>query len=340
MLVFDKLQLENVTKAKNIFTIVETDYTMEGVCLKEYKYTLKTITRLYSHGSNKNVPEFRVSELKALLRFTYRSIQLTDDIKKLLEMEHDLFGKAAEKENSKASPIRFRMISDKVITDKQKLLLHDEVRNKHNYKESNNMKTMISTNNSFAVWLRTLDDSLSLEYYQKLFELAFALYGMGGRARRARGSFSFSGEYISFGSQEDFLRSLLSVLNDVANKDSQFVREENTIIHSKTSCVVYPYIEYIKIGRRYNSEQALLKTVDRASHYQDCYYTGYVGMNKNEKLKRYASPVYVSAILLEDGLHPIITSLKADEELIRKKKEDGIAVKAKDKRVEFINEIL
>lgn len=299
--------------------------------MKEYKYTIKTITRLYSHGSNKNNPEFRVSELKALMRFTYRSIQLTDDINNLREMENNLFGKAAEKENSMASPIRFRMKSEKVDTDRQALLLHDKEKN---------IRSFIKTNNDFTFWLRTFNDRSALEYYQKILELSLALYGMGGRARRARGAFSFAGKYIHFCNREGFLCSLLDTLNNIANEESQFLRKENMIMRAKGSCVVYPYIESIKIGRCYESEEELLKTVDQAAHNQDCYYTGYVGMSKQEKLKRYASPVYVSAIVLDDGLHPIITSLKADETLIKKKKQEGKPVKAKDKRMDFVNEIL
>lgn len=296
--------------------------------MEQYSYELETITPLYGHGFSKDIPEFRLSEIKALMRFAFRAVRQPNKPRILYNEEGKLFGQAGGEAEATASSIRLRLknANCNVHMFEAKLLFRN--------KEKNKTVTYIDTKNIFYVQMTRFafkPSQVLFDEYKKWFELSLALFGIGGRARRGRGCFSFKSEYLNFDNRQELIKSLCQLLNEAENKSNAFIMKEDKIIRQqqKTMHVLYPWIQTVQVGKKYSNWRQLLHAIDVSSHDHDSDYTGYVGNQQNPG--RYASPIYVSAVQLKDGsLLPIITRLNYDKGRI----------KGKDKSIDFIEQIL
>ena len=76
--------------------------------MRKVKIKLKTISPLTSFGAYKNQREFRVTEIKALLRSTFRELYYFKDIEDMKRKENFLFGSTENK-----SPVSIILIPQK-----------------------------------------------------------------------------------------------------------------------------------------------------------------------------------------------------------------------------------
>lgn len=335
--------------------------------MQESIYELRCITPLYGHGYSTKIPEFRLSEVKALVRFTFRAVKGYEDIESLYWEEGNLFGhiaggkKPTSKDNSEeeskglASPIRLKLEEKEEKEVKHKLLFHGK-------REKNPTVSFINIGSKYKVKLITFQKKEEnnakerIEEYEKWLEVSLALFGIGGRARRARGSFSFKSKHLSFESREKFLDSLCQILNTLSGDPEGYSIEDKKMIHIHRNFSIndqelegdqnqrnrlekdYPLIESIFLGTNsvrvqeniaeIKAAETLLEKIDTAAHENNSKYTGYA-----EGKKRYASPVYVSTVELNGKLYPIITMLKIKSDLNAKGN-------GKDTREDFIKKIL
>lgn len=296
--------------------------------MTEKTYSLRTITPFYGHGSNTKVPEIRPTEIKSLLRFTFRAVNAVSDIRALFDKESSLFGRAGLEASSRASGVRLKLthpteysiIAEPLIFRKEK--------------DENTDVKYIAPSTEFKLSLRTMYTNTAIDVFEKWFELSLALFGVGGRSRRARGSIEIAApKHLSFNSRETILASLSSLLNECC--EATFSQKNkyslaSGIIQNKDPLpqnVTYPYIKSIQVGQRYESWKSLLSTIDLSAHENDSIFTG-------SDNPRYASPIYVSAIMLGDGVYPIVVTLHEIVDRLRPSDNRG------DKSANFVNAIL
>jgi hypothetical protein len=81
----------------------------------------------------------------------------------------------------------------------------------------------------------------------------------------------------------------------------------------------------------------LLQPLDKSAHENNCVFTGFVN-DKNLKMTRYASPVYVSAVKIGGGLYPLVVNLKEENSLHEFKKRHLYLTEEfyNDRRCDFI----
>ena len=124
----------------------------------------------------------------------------------------------------------------------------------------------------------------NIETVKNIFILSTILGGFGQRARRGFGSIQIVGNEV--------LTSL--------NKVESFINNVPTFENSQTN---YPYIKDIEIGKTEETDfNKVLKKIGEATHN----YPYFGSANP-----RFASPVYISIIRIENKYYPIITTLKS-----------------------------
>ncbi|GEM_PF-3160368 len=139
--------------------------------------TLELITPMFSVGADENIAEFRITELKALLRLTFREFFEYTSLEDLTEKETILFGSTKRK-----SPVTIRFGKDGNIRceDKEVLVLH-----KKKFKAP---ALPIGTKINIVFESR---NNMFLEVYMDILKLASMTGGLGKRSRKGMGSFRF-----------------------------------------------------------------------------------------------------------------------------------------------------
>lgn len=130
--------------------------------------SIETVTPMLSHGEDRNKCEFRLSELKAAMRFWWRALNTfkkADNIAKcMLDIESIFFGSLNMK-----SPIILKMVSE------NKLMIGE-----------------IPANEKFEISMSVESGFINVEYYFDLIQLVSFFGGIGGKSRKGYGNFSVS----------------------------------------------------------------------------------------------------------------------------------------------------
>ncbi len=248
----------------------------------------KVITPMFSFGQGAT-PMVRTTELKGIMRYIYRISQQELDTKKLFDMESEYFGST-----SKPSPIRLQIIPYSIkINPQQPLTLH----NPRDYKNS------IAIDSRFDITLRLVNHSnINLEWYKDIVRLSFYLFGMGRRARRARGCCCIANEIKS---EEDTKVEILRLLNGIDKQNKQvYSLNSNCIkpINIYNTKKLRPVIQRIYFGKPIVSKDInFLKCIDHSCH----------NMKLDGFDSKLASPIIVSVAKIDKGYLPIYTFVKA-----------------------------
>ncbi|MCS7459010.1 hypothetical protein N0M98_02545 [Paenibacillus doosanensis] len=282
------------------------------------------ITPMFSSGSMSTEAEFRVSELKALMRYTYRIASNIVQTKHLYQTENQLFGDAEHH----ASPIRIQVVEKNLPKRREPLLLHKPAR----------PVECLLDGGAFEIVLRKfLDKGENLDFYQNLLILSLILGGLGKRSRRGRGCIAFAHayEHALYLTRETLLpwvTEQLNVLNgQLANSENAtyMLNDGEISIHPKLKTIwdqhKRPVIERVCLGKPVSNVRSYLKKVDQASHDIKKYYkpvnrnffaTGYIGGG------RFASSLLISVTRTSNGqLIPVYTFVKA---IIDPKKQEQV----------------
>ncbi len=279
------------------------------------------ITPMFSAGGNNRKAEFRLSELKALMRSTFRIASHIVETKELYKKESQLFGDAEHH----ASPIRLQVTETNWNVQKKPMLLH-----KTDTRDS--MMECLEVGGTYRIVLRKiLNQGESIAFYQNWLILSSILGGLGKRSRRARGCITLATEMEPklHLTKETLLPWIVKQLNSLntstaslENLPSPYIIQNGKIrINSNSQIITIwkkhkrPVIEQIYLGKPIINIQSYLRNVDEASHKIKKFYilpqgesfaTGHVNKGK------FASSLIISVTRTSDGiLIPVYTFVKA-----------------------------
>lgn len=299
-------------------------------------HSVKVISPMFSYGNGKYSLEPRPTELKGLLRNTYRIANPKLDAKTLYQREVELFGGQLEINKEvvvKASPLCIDMSEQtkNASISKQELRLHREKEWYENGKLQKNYPVkMYDIGKIFTLKLSIrygchdfssipyLKDKEPIQWYEDLFRLSLLIGGIGKRSRRGRGCMT-TDDLLKI-SYEELSKETAELLNNVCCHTAYSVQEGKVVLaSSKGNDNNRPYIKEIRFGQPLedmtkDAVKLYLKKVDQASHnikstYTVPYATGFV--KPKPEPKRFSSSVIVSLAEIEDGIVPVYTLLNA-----------------------------
>lgn len=275
-----------------------------------------------------NMPELRPSELKGLIRYTYRIANYEPGTKNLFEEEVNCFGGAKENKSDAsenietiASPVRIQMQAAGSLEIRKGFLLKHRCEKFYPYNEMNERKNpvvrYINPEQQFTISLTIrLNSKKDIDWYEDMLNLSLALGGMGMRSRRGRGCVD-AHTFADMDQTEllEWVKKVVKQINPDITED--FFNMEGTCLclgESRQKWIQElnrPVVQKIWIGGKISAVENWLKAVDYASH--DVKYSRYkqkkpfaTGMAS----PRFASSVLVSLVKLNDGIYPIYTYVK------------------------------
>lgn len=152
-----------------------------------FKVNLEIITPLFSSGNDTRKAEFRVPELKYLLRRTFREFYKFKSLDELKELELLLFGgitDSVKSERSRKSPVSIRL--NEVVNINKEL---DKKNNKDILVPHKNFKgNSIKIGKIISVVFQSYNKEL-IQIYSELLLLASYFGSLGKRSRKGMGSF-------------------------------------------------------------------------------------------------------------------------------------------------------
>lgn len=280
--------------------------------MEEVKIKIKILTPMFSYGTSRKA-EFRISELKSLMRSTFRELydfnESSNDLMK--KVEGELFGSLNHK-----SPITFCMQKNK--GNSYELLIP--------HHESDNKVSCISSETELNLCM-FLNNDINSGVYIHLLILSSILGGLGKRVRKGCGAFTITKiEIVGNDKKTKEYKELLSRspyeifkeiykdmdLENGTVKTALTNRNENyyeTIFKGKGK---YPYIQSLSIEKTKVNFTKALYSISNETH-ERLY--NYLPKDKNYNTdvlggreKRFASPIYIT----------FWENLKADKFLIIK----------------------
>ena len=281
--------------------------------LENRTFNCQLLTPLFSYGAYSNKPEIRPSEIKGLMRYTYRIACATANHQALLKDEAALFGGAANaNDEGHASPIRLNIEPQKYPDLEQQLLLHGNVEqgNKETYKfypqpclESIDFKLTLTLNHAINTGF-----AVNLNWYSDLLALSLLLGGLGKRSRKGRGSIAIqsvepaadSDVNYHYSDKATLLKAIARMLNTVAatphnHNAVNYTLDGKTIIANLPSNNTFhrPIITCIELGSCIPQDKltAYLAAIDCACHHTkaDYYKNYYDGWYKKTTTDKYLS---------------------------------------------------
>ncbi|MCD5405980.1 MAG: type III-B CRISPR module RAMP protein Cmr1 [Desulfotomaculum sp.] len=324
------------------------------------------ITPINIAGANRNYLEIRPPSIKGLMRFWWRAIRGDLELETLKKQEAEIFGTAGSKDcGGHKSKVNIRVLDLNVIEEKKKKIKIQVGKNFDNgYKE---FESKVFYPGTFRITLMS-NDNKQIMLYEYVLAATLILGGLGKRSRRGMGCVKITNidrkvlgenngkKEDNFLEQDKFLLSSLfsdeegfdkrkiltnikKILNQISEKENYIFLKHEGKIEFKSQLQKTEkgtFIREIMLGETvYEGYENFFKKIAEAAHKNDCCFTGFA-----KGKKRFASPVYVSAIGNSDRLIPLVTVLNFDEKKILSyefcaKKEEEIR-----KQKSFIEEIL
>ena len=298
--------------------------------------TLKTVTPLFLAGADGRTPELRAPSIKGMMRFWWRAMKVLS-IEELRKEEGDLFGSSDEGVGRSKFALSVRKNDEIEVIPYQPLPHHTGDKlcpylkenpscNRDGRCSKGNKPNAIAPNQKFECIIRA--NTVAIKKVEDILKVSLILGGLGKRSRRGFGSIKIIKENDSDFSFDYSLTSIRDLLNTIVpqgykTNGSKIEKDKPALADSN-----YPYIKEIEIGNGCKKYEDLLKVIGRASHKNDCKYTGFaLGQD------RLASPIYVSIIKDGNDYKPIITRLHPAFK-------NPLHGKEKDNSVQFICDIL
>ena len=294
--------------------------------MKEVKIQLEVLTPMFSSGGNPNKAEFRITELKALMRTTFRELYFFKNLEDMKLQEEKFFGSTAIK-----SPITLLKESVEIMGKRKELLLpHKSILER----DCLNIGTKI-------IISMVGNKDVNLIIYIKLLLQASMLGGLGKRSRKGFGSFKitkiidnnkpkiFADDYAEwleqppigiFQKPDEFIKLRPFEKRDSDQSQSMIFKDFNA-----NTCLKFPYIKKITLIPVKNDIKELLEKVSQLTH--DRLNTKFVDKknvkdfknkyrsvlgNCGESLKRFASPIYCTLFANSSNKYLVIKELNYD----------------------------
>ncbi|BDR81187.1 hypothetical protein N072000002_13670 [Clostridium tetani] len=282
--------------------------------MKYVKLELEVITPMFSFGDNKKLSQFRITELKSLMRNTFRQIYCFNKPENMKKKEDILFGSTKNK-----SPISFKLNSPIIGNGERNMLPHRETRCRESKTNCISESTIIK--NLYMI----VNNNSDMELYINLLIQSSILDGIGKRSRKGFGAFkinSISGineeyNYLLKKSPVDVLKECEIYLKDNDlykvrknryrnNKIEKLIFDDSLYIKNKLNFPYIKNINFIKISKNRDYTN-LIKLVSQLTHdrlddkvikedNKIIIDPNILGNCKsgNRKINRFASPICVS----------------------------------------------
>lgn len=252
------------------------------------RLNLETVTPMFLHGSDTQVPELRPPPFKSLMRYWWRTVQdcNTDSLRKT---EACLFGSTEGK-----APFSMRISVTKDLRTRQHQPLP--------HRSGSFRRNAYVPGQPFDLCLIAKDESVASTCVQ-IAKLGFLLGGVGNRSRRGFGSIRVTN--WNFTGPSELQREILDTLHSVACADRFQIKDQS--IESRrlnNSTPEFPVIQRICFGQPTDNVDGLLKRIGQATHIHK---HDALGFAKGQK--RLASPIHVRVQKINNGYIPIITQL-------------------------------
>lgn len=289
--------------------------------MKTSEIGCEVLTPMFSAGYDKRKAEYRVTEVKALMRYTFRIANHAEKINELFKQERQWFGGASEegKKRITASPLRLTLDPTERLwfgNGREKLLLHGNKKNM-----ASQPCFMKDTSITFNV--RTSQNLLEQKppiSYENLLQLSFLLGGLGKRSRKGRGNVAVlsvkrgDGEVQSalHKSKGELLTWILNQLNALSG-DGTFLKHGNKIVlkYDKSLYRIArrrPILYQITVGECMEDVMAFLKAIDETCHEskkgKNMNVLGFAGRDC-----RFASALIIGVVRIGPDLYPIYTQV-------------------------------
>jgi len=259
--------------------------------MKTITFTCETITPLFLAGADSSTtPELRAPSIKGALRFWWRAMNGHLPLAELKQQEAEIFGGT-----EKRSKFIIQVPNKELQFSEVKLVPHK------NFKSP-----AFKTGQEFTVHLYFVDnENFDAEQLKALFILVCTLGGLGKRTRRGMGSIRITViDKVAFSCTT--LKEIFNYLEKINNGKFR-LDQEGLILSNFGQPESYPYIKQIQLGSKTVDLMKISTTThDFKGKKNYGYSLGYAG-----KDGRFASPIYVSMILVDNELKPIITTLNA-----------------------------
>ncbi|EJP6472457.1 type III-B CRISPR module RAMP protein Cmr1 [Clostridium sporogenes] len=331
--------------------------------MKRVKVTLEVLTPMLSFGDDSRISEFRITELKFLMRNTFRELYYFKDAKDMKAKEDMLFGNIHRK-----SPICFKVTKvDPKGEEKVFMLPHKKVRPGKEEKKEKSEVSCLGASSEISLYM-IMNNILNIDLYVILLIQASIIGGLGKRSRKGFGSF----RVIDIdGIENDKFKSILrkspiEILRECSEWADCNIRSLYPIRNLKNDSKQiekldfdYPYakkIEILKISKNKNYK-SLIESISKLTHCRLCNKKDcnkdfvYKIENSNQinrnilgncrgqevKINRFASPISVSFWENSNNKYMIIKQLNYNYILGRLRIQDNGSIKANE---DYINKYI
>lgn len=214
---------------------------------------LKVLTPIFTYG-DKNKCEFRLTELKSLMRTIFREFFEFKNLEDMKEQEGKIFGNLIGK-----APVSFKMVEGGK-TGRCMLIHHKE-----------NKANAIKENGKISFEMISWDKE-TLDLYCQILLLSSVFGSIGKRARKGLGSFRI----LSFGENADtkysdwLEKEPFDLLKEI-KKDLNIrnFKEENEVItfdNYEDKSLDFPYVKKIKVMKLEKINESLLEGISKLTH--------------------------------------------------------------------------
>lgn len=253
------------------------------------EYELKLLTK-YSGANGLKVIEFRVPELKSLMRFWWRAFNDFKSIQVMKDVEGILFGSTEEHK----APISFKVRTIESAYSNSK-------------KEDMNMMTV-----KLYMKIRCncrLNKTLGANYiafYDNLLRLSLIMGGLGKNVRKAEGVFYISTDLRSYNIEKLFQYIETIKVSKMKNQ-AKFIEHDRYYRYKMDCKLKHAWAKEIIIGKESINKKLLYRKVNQAR------ITGrknVIGANRKSNI---LNPVYITCYGSGNNVFPIITMLNQEK---------------------------
>lgn len=287
----------------------------------ERQVSIRLLTPMFSSGSDVSKAEFRITELKALMRATFREFFEYRTVADLKEAEGFLFGNTERK-----SPVMILNGKSKINSingDFRNMVLHKEY---EKYK-----KKALVENVEIKIRFRSKDEEI-LNLWMQILQLAAWTGGLGKRSRKGMGVFQIC-KILDTDKNEEIELFKFEKLMEELNKKIKFKIEKKEVDkvneyifnYDKSDIINVNYIRKLIIVRtqfdsNFNSKTNLLYKISDLTHqrlsgeeFKDKeLYNKHILGNCRGSLSRFASPVCITLYEFKSEKYLIIKELNYD----------------------------
>lgn len=292
--------------------------------------TIETITPMFSSGENKSEAEFRITELKALLRSTFREFFEYSSLDDLKKKEEILFGSTEIK-----APVSLRYGDKEVVISKNKenMLPH-----------KTHTIFAIPKNKKIRIIFMSRKKEL-LDLYILILKLASVVGALGKRSRKCMGAFKVLEIKDNKNNNLRIFDSLENMFNEI-NEDINSISKENKLYYkiknfekkpemdksvkfifadNKTDKINVNYAKKItivktKFDNNFENKTNIFYNISNLTHMRleeknvdvEGEYNKEILGNCSKKISRFASPVYITVYEFDSEQYLIIKELNYD----------------------------